>query len=132
MRRRVLFALAVIAAAVVAGVVACGQGAVGVDACNQIETARCQWIEQCFADAGEFYGLPTPRSNSTSYVDDCVRYYKDACLHGIVSNVQPSTAQVSSCVSAINAATDCTIVANPETADACAFLLNYDAGADSD
>jgi len=127
MRRRVFFVLGIAAPLGVAMAVACGQGAVGVDACNQIERARCQWIEQCFGDAGPYYGLPTPRSNSASYVDDCIRYYQDACLHGLVSNVQPSTGQVSECVAAINSATDCTIVANPETADACAFLLDYDA-----
>lgn len=134
MRRRVLIVLALSASAVVGGVFACGQGAVGIDACNQIETARCQWIEQCFGgDGSAFYGLPTPRSDQASYVDDCTRYYKDACLHGLVSNVQPTTTQVSECVTAINSATDCTIVTNPETADACAFLLDYDAGdADSD
>ncbi len=129
MTRRVIFAITLAASAVVGGVIACGQGAVGTDACNQIEQARCKWIEQCFADAAN-YGLPTRRSDSTSPVDDCDRYYKDACQHGLVTNVAPTTDQVNACVGAINAATDCTVVANPETADACAFLLIYDAGPD--
>jgi len=60
-----------------------------------------------------------------------MRYYDDACLHGMVTNVPPTTDEVSACVGAINSATDCTIVTNPETADACAFLL-YDAGSDAD
>lgn len=130
MTRRVIFALALGASAVIGGVIACGQGAVGTDACNQVEHARCKWIEQCFADAAN-YGLPTRRSESTSPVDDCDRFYNDACLHGLVSNVAPTDTQVSTCVAAINAATDCTIVANPETSDACAFLLVYDAGPDA-
>lgn len=127
---RLIIALSFTGAAIVAGVVACGQGPVGVDACTQVEHARCYWIEQCYADAANF-GLPTPRSNSTSPVDDCFRFYDDACLHGLVSNVTPTTAQVTTCVSAIQQATDCTIVQNPETADACAFLL-ADAGLDAD
>ena len=116
----------------VAFALACGQTAIGTDACTSIEHARCQWIVQCFADAAN-YGLPTRQSDSdaASPVDDCVRYYNDACLHGLVTNVAPSTDQVSACVGAINNATDCTIVYNPETADACAFLLN-DAGLDAD
>ena len=112
---------------------ACGQSAVGVDACSQIEHARCQWIVQCYPDAQDF-GLPTRRSESdaASPVDDCYRYYNDACLHGLVTSVSPTTAQVSSCVSAINNATDCTIIYSPETADACAFLIPSDAGTDGD
>ncbi len=128
--RSVLFALFAVAAAV-AFALACGQGATGVDACTSIEHARCNWIEACFAEAGPNYGLPTPRSNGASPVDDCNRYYNDACLHGLVTTTTPSTTAVNGCVSAILAATDCTIVMNPETSDACAFLL-YDAGTDGD
>lgn len=112
---------------------ACGQAAVGVDACNQIEHARCQWIVQCYPDATDF-GLPTRRSESdaSSPVDDCYRYYNDACQHGLVTTVAPASSQVSLCVSAINAATDCNIIYHPETADACAFLIPSDAGTDGD
>jgi hypothetical protein len=126
----VLLAIAI----TVAFALACGQAANSVDACTSIEHARCNWIVQCFADAGPLpYGLPTRRSDSdaSSPVDDCYRYYNDACLHGLVSNVQPSAASVTACVTAINNATDCTIVYNPETADACAFLT-ADAGTDGD
>ena len=124
-----MFGLLAIGAGVVSTVLACGN-ANSVDACQTIEHARCKWIVQCYGDASN-YGLPTRRSDSTSPVDDCFRYYDDACLHGLVSNVQPTTDEVSSCVSAINAATDCTIVQNPETSDACAFLT-FDAGTDAD
>jgi len=106
-----------------AGVVfACGQGAVGVDACMQIQQARCGWVVACNIS------LPTRRSDSTSPVDDCIRYYDDQCLHGLVTTVAPDKNQVTACVDAINAATDCTIVNSPETADACAFLIPVDAG----
>jgi hypothetical protein len=129
MRAAVLFGLGVTAAAGMVAV-ACSQGVVGVDACKQIEHARCYWIEQCYSDASN-YGLPTRRSDSTSPVDDCFRYYDDACEHGLVTNVPPTSDQVNLCVDAINTATDCTIVQSPETADACAFLT-YDAGTQAD
>ncbi len=135
MRGRVLLGVLAVGAVVVSAVVACGN-AVGVDACQSIEHARCKWVVQCY-DAGN-YGLPTPRKDNApnsgtteSPVDDCIRYYDDACLHGLVSNVEPTTDQVNTCVAAINAATDCTIVQAPETTTACAFLT-YDAGTDGD
>jgi len=129
MRAAVFVGLGVTAAA--AFVAAACSSATGIDACQQIEQARCYWIEQCESDAGNF-GLPTRRSDSTSPVDDCFRFYSDACQHGLVTNVPPTSDQVSACVAAINAATDCTIVQNPETADACAWLTVYDAGPDAD
>lgn len=128
MRGKVLSALGAVAAVAVVAV-ACTQ-AVGTDACKQIEHARCYWIEQCYGDASN-YGLPTRRSEGTSPVDDCFRYYDDACGHGLVTNVPPTSDQVNACVAAINAATDCTIVEAPETSDACAFLT-FDAGSDAD
>jgi len=137
MRGRLILGGFAIVAVAVSAIVACGQAATGIDACQKIEHARCQWIVQCFADSGN-YGLPTPRKDQTgqsgttqSPVDDCMRFYDDACLHGLVSNVQPTTDQVNACVSAINDASDCNIVLAPETADACAFLT-FDAGTDGD
>jgi hypothetical protein len=134
MRVRVLLGVAAVVGTVVCGVIAC-ENAVGSDACVSIEHARCKWIVQCFADAaGGNYGLPTPRSGQTttsSPVDDCMRFYDDACLHGMVTNVAPTSDEVTTCVNTINTATDCTIVTNPETTDACAFLA-FDAGTDAD
>lgn len=134
MRVRVIFGVALVCGVVVCGVIACGN-AVGTDACQTIEHARCKWIVQCYGDAaGGNYGLPTPRSGQTTTstpVDDCMRYYDDACMHGMVTNVPPTDNEVSTCVAAINGATDCTIVTNPESADACAFLT-FDAGVDAD
>ncbi len=133
--RRLIFGALVATSIAASAIIACGN-AVGVDACQQIEHARCKWIVQCYADAAN-YGLPTPRKDNaqnsgitSTPVDDCMRYYDDACLHGLVTNVQPTTTQVDTCVSAINAATDCNIVQAPETTDACAFLA-FDAGTDA-
>lgn len=130
MGRRALFGVVAFSSLVVGGIFACGQGANGTDACQSIEHARCQWIVQCYPDAAN-YGLPTRRSDTSSPVDDCFRYYDDACLHGLVSNVSTTTLEVNACVNAINGATDCTIVQNPQTADACAFL-SFDASTDAD
>ena len=130
MRARLLLGFAAVATTGVGALLACGQTAVGTDACQQIEHARCYWIEQCYADAAN-YGLPTRRSDSTSPVDDCFRYYDDACQHGLVTPVAPTKDEVATCVGAINSATDCNSVEAPETADACAFLL-AEGGADAD
>jgi len=105
---------------------ACGQSAVGVDACQQIQRARCGWVVECPSIT-----LPTRRSESTSPVDDCTRYYNDQCLHGLVTTVAPSQGEVQACVDAINAATSCDIVYAPETSSACAFLIPVDAGVDA-
>ena len=134
MRVRVILGVIAVCGVVVCGVIACGN-AVGTDACQTIEHARCKWIVQCYGDAaGGNYGLPTPRSGQTttsSAVDDCMRYYDDACMHGMVTNVPPTDNEVSTCVAAINGATDCTIILNPETSAACTFLT-FDAGVDAD
>ncbi len=95
----------------------CGDKAVGVDACRKIEFARCRFVVACNI------GVGTRRSDSTSPVDDCDRYYDDACLHGFASGSDPGDAVTQKCVDAINAAKDCTIIVNPETAPECAFLV---------
>ncbi len=126
--RVVLVGLA-LGSAAAGAVFACGASAVGVDACDKIERARCGWVVAC-AEAG--ISLPVRRSESTSPVDDCYRYYADECLHGLVTTVAPTDDQVKACVNAIDNATDCTIVLSPETSDACAFLIPPDASPDAD
>lgn len=117
----------------------CGTSAVGVDDCRDIEQARCRASASCL-DA-----------NSNPLIEDvgaCERYYRDHCLHGLA--VKPPTgASVSACLDVIEAAgrcakgdpeaaLDCTdtasrprgnfsracdLVAHPERAVECAFLL---------
>lgn len=113
----------------------CGTKAVGVEDCRTIEQARCR--------AGVPCGL----------VDDaeaCERYYRDHCLHGLASKL-PAGASVGNCAQSIKAAgrcaetdpeislVDCTeegipsprsqltracdVVAHPERASECSFLL---------
>jgi hypothetical protein len=96
---------------------ACGTDAVGVQACRKIEHARCQWAQGC----GVNLNVPVRRSQSTSPVDDCFRYYDDACLHGLTVP-DPGDAAVEACIDAINTG-DCNVVLHPETAPACAWLI---------
>jgi hypothetical protein len=112
----------------------CATNAIGVDDCRDIEQARCR--------AGEACGVVTD-------VDECVRYYRDHCLHGLA--VKPAVgSSVTDCVEVIQAAGRCAavdpdsklsaceetvtkpkggftkacdVVAHPERADECSFLL---------
>ena len=105
----------------------CGNDAVGVDACRAIEAERCRWVVACHIDVG-------PRRNdSTSPVDDCVRYYHDECLHGLtLATTEPTGTQTQACVDAIHGATSCDIVQTPEANPACSFLKpSADAGTDT-
>jgi hypothetical protein len=71
----------------------CGTDAVGVDACRQIESARCDDAPTCKADFD---------------VAHCQAFYRDQCMHGIENaGHPPSDAEVSDCVAAIHAVTDC-------------------------
>jgi hypothetical protein len=104
----------------VAGAMACGTEAVGVDSCRQIETARCENARSCGID------LTTPVHRGDTPSDDvgaCKRYYDDACLHGLAAPTDPGTVAVQACIDAINEATDCEIVKSPEKSPACAFLV---------
>ncbi|HVY45059.1 MAG TPA: hypothetical protein VHB21_04230 [Minicystis sp.] len=95
--RRARFALAAagfVAAALAAGVAlpSCGTDAVGVDACRQIEDARCQASTACGFSAQE--------------VSDCQLFYHDECLHGIENTTEnmgagPTQAEVTACVDAV-------------------------------
>ncbi len=71
----------------------CGTDAVGIEACQQIELARCDEAPACKADFD---------------VAHCRAFYRDQCLHGI-ENVDhpPSDAEVSDCVAAIQGVAAC-------------------------
>ena len=109
---------AALGALLVALVGACGTTPVAVDSCRKIESARCQWANAC----GISLGTPVRRDDSTNGVDDCIRFYNDACLHGIVSPTDPGPTAADACVAAINQG-NCAVVRAPETSPACAWLL---------
>jgi hypothetical protein len=109
-------ALASAMAATVA--VACSNGAVGVQACRQIETARCEAAPGCPSLLA-----PTPVADGDP-VAACVRFYNDACLHGLVTPATPSNAEVNACVAGINAAGKMAATERDASAAACAFLAS--------
>ncbi len=110
--------VALVSAAGAAAAVACSNDAVGVQACRQIETARCEAAPACPGAFPSFTTQPVPDGDP---VAACVRYYNDACLHGIVTTVAPSNVAVSQCVTAINAAGK-QAASERDASAACAFL----------
>ena len=118
-----LFASASIAIAV-AGSTACGTDAVGVEACREIEAARCKRAVEC--------GIPldSPKPG-TDPVAACERFYVDACLHGIQSAYDPNPAERKACLDAVGTGT-CDVVKQPETSKACAFIVPPAAPATTD
>ncbi|HEY2510305.1 MAG TPA: hypothetical protein VGI39_05600 [Polyangiaceae bacterium] len=133
-------ALWAIAAGLVAAA-ACGTSAVDVQACKDIEDARC------VAAAGApicGIDLSTPPHNDKNDATACIRFYETQCLHGLGTSVAPGASAVSACVAAIKAGGDtahggsdagCGIVQAPELHQECAFLIPpavVDAGAGSD
>ncbi len=111
----------------------CGTDAKGIDECREIEQARCSAALSC---------------GTVSDVPECKRFYRDQCLHGLAV-ASPGTAALKACVATIQAAGSCAmadastaldhcenvsvsaprakkacdIVANPEYAEECSFLL---------
>ncbi len=102
--------------AIVGAAAACSSSATGVDACKSIEEARCRNAPGCGI------ALDQPMSRNGREVDSCIRFYDDACKHGLASNANPSTTDVNACVKAINDG-PCTTVVTPENDPACSFLI---------
>jgi hypothetical protein len=99
---------------------ACGTDAVGADSCRQVEDARCRQAPAC----GIPLGTPVHQGDDVSA---CIRYYNDACLHGLEAP-DPGALQVSQCVALINnpvtnGQKNCDIVVNPQNYGACAWLV---------
>jgi hypothetical protein len=104
---------------------ACGTDATGTDACRKIEQTRCRKAAAACPDLA---------LRGAIGLQECVQYARDRCLHGLAV-ADPGPPAVDACVSAIEQATSCEIVATPETAPPCAFLkpptATVDAGADT-
>jgi len=92
-----------------------------VDACKQVEAARCQAADACGVS------LEPPYSTSGTDVDACIRYYDIACLHGLASGSDPGAAAVNACVAAIGdhpcAKGGPNLVLSPESDPKCAWLV---------
>jgi hypothetical protein len=98
----------------------CGTDAYGIGECKQIEEARCRAAAKCpDIPLGNVY-----HATGTD-VDACIRFYDVACLHGL-QVPDPGAPSVSACVQAIQGldggAASCSIVEQPWTTKACAWL----------
>lgn len=75
----------------------CGTDAQGVDTCRTIEQERCRQALSC----PDQFHLTTE-----DQVGDCVRFYRDQCLHGL-SNADVGGPQLDQCVQTIRKAGSC-------------------------
>ena len=113
----VLLALALAATPV--AIAGCGTDATGVQTCKDVEEARCRAAASCPA-----VQITPPYYANGSSVDACIRFYDVACLHGLaVTDPGSSTQKVSDCVNAISLKGACSVVANPELAPQCSWLI---------
>jgi hypothetical protein len=117
MGRSLVLALVLAGAGVLFGA-ACGTEAVGVESCRKIEQVRCESGPRCGL------AMDRPRHHGSEPVNDvaaCIRYYDDACLHGLVIGYEPGSVLVDQCVAAI-AEGSCEVVRAPEIHPACAWI----------
>lgn len=77
---------------VVASVLGCNTGAVGINECRDIEFARCEAAAAC---------------GTIEDVESCQRFYRDHCLHGIAGDEAPTESAQQACVAAIEDAGRC-------------------------
>lgn len=105
-------------ATVLVSALACGTDAVGIQSCRNIEHARCRRAAGCGIDLT----VPVHRDSPNSDVDACIRFYDDACLHGLAAPSDPGNVAVQACVMAIETGS-CDVVKTPESSPACAFLV---------
>jgi hypothetical protein len=141
--RRLSGALGAAGLALWSGLSGCGTEAKGIEACRQVELARCNAAVHC--------GL-------VEEATACELYFRDHCLHGVSGDEAPRAVAVSECVESIEAAGRCArrqgrdtspaecggvlessaardvcdIVLEPELAPDCAFLEPRDEDEDED
>lgn len=108
--------------------IGCSTDAVGVNECRDVEYARCEASVAC--------GVI-----SANEVDDCKRFYRDHCLHGMKGDKVPTADEHKECIKLIEDAGEaaaaslgmggagepdedaCKIVAAPWKAEECAYLI---------
>ena len=84
--------------ALAATVVHCSSGAVGVEACRQIESKKCEVAKGC----------PGVGLDEDSDVEACKLFYHDQCMFGIADGTaDPDGILVEACLVAIDAAASC-------------------------
>lgn len=91
----------------------CTTEAVGVDACRDIETARCEAAQYC---------------GRIEDVEACQRFYRDHCLHGLAEGIEaPADDAVAECVATIEKAGDCAKGDRFATLESCDPAVTSDA-----
>jgi len=101
----------------IAAAAACGTDAVGVESCRKIETVRCRRAPGC---PNLSLAMPVHTGND---IDACIRFYNDACQHGLASGADHSGPDLNACVNVLSSTeTPCSVVEHPESAPACAWL----------
>lgn len=106
----------------------CSTDAVGVNECRDVEYARCEASVAC--------GVI-----SADEVDDCKRFYRDHCLHGMKGDEVPTADEHKDCIELIEEAGEtaaaslgmggagepdeasCKVIAAPWKSDECAYLI---------
>jgi len=92
----------------------CSTGAVGIDACRAIESARCDAAPDCQGDENSF-GIETEEQ-----VSNCKVFYNDHCLVGLENTeAEPAQDDVDKCVNAVAAVAKCKRTPDIVTMDAC-------------
>lgn len=109
------------------GAVGCSNGANSVDACRQLEGARCERAQGCGIDLG--YPLHSG-STAADAIQACQSFYQDACLHGLVTPAPITASDVNGCLNAIEHG-NCNAVVNPQDNPACMWLNPPDSGVEA-
>jgi hypothetical protein len=100
----------------VAAAAACGTDAVGVETCRKIETIRCRRAPGC---PNLSLAMPVHTGDD---IDACIRFYNDACQHGLANGTDHSGPDLNACVNVITNGA-CSVVEHPESDPACAWLI---------
>lgn len=109
-------------------IMGCSTKAVGINECRDVEYARCEASVACgVIEADE--------------VDNCKRFYRDHCLHGMKGDEVPSADEHKDCIELIESAGEaaqaslgmggasepdekaCKLIAAPWKSEECAYLI---------
>jgi hypothetical protein len=110
--------------------IGCSVNPVGADACRSVEYARCEAAQGC-------------TNVVVKDVEECKRFYRDQCLHGLQAAVEPGAPVVDRCVQTIKQVGDCakqgegnecaktfhasesacSLLEHPELLEACTWLI---------
>lgn len=100
----------------------CGTDAVGVEACRQVEMARCDLAPLCAGFDG------SPNIKTAEQTQNCRQLYSDHCLLGLENTKsEVGQADIDACVKALKKTADCP---DPQSSTAGACGVNLRDGVD--